>query len=92
MQRPLETRLQPNPNYNPQDEYYAGDPQYLQVENYENIRERYLALRTLWESRLVTDECAEARIADLTDLIYRKVQPQVTYIEEPESEQPSSST
>jgi hypothetical protein len=86
----VEKRWELNPNYDPENEYRTDEKPYIEHEDTENLMERYLALRYLWESELVTDECVEARLSELTDLCYRKAETYARSYPEPEQTPPAS--
>jgi hypothetical protein len=68
----LESQWILNPNYDPGDSDPRHEPQYMEHKIWEDPRERVLALRTLWEAELVTDEYVETYLAELSVLCSRR--------------------
>ena len=83
----VETRWDPNPAYDPNNAAYTEEKPNVENTVTENLHVRYLALRALWESGVVTDEYTEARLSELTDLLYRKVELYNSFEDEPETAQ-----
>jgi hypothetical protein len=69
----IETRWEPNPNYDPRTVEYTDERPYIEYNDMEHLFQRYAILRSLWESRAVTDEYVETRLNELIDLLSRKV-------------------
>jgi hypothetical protein len=80
----FENRWEPNPNYDPQTVEYTEQLPYIRHEQRGNLVERYMVLRVLWESGTITDQYAEARLDELSDIVYQQVETTGWYEPEPE--------
>jgi len=81
----FEERWEPNPNYDPRTVEYTEELPYVRHERWGSPIHRYAVLRALWESGAITDEYAEARLNELSDIVYQQVE-LGTWNEEPPQE------
>jgi hypothetical protein len=69
----FEHHWEPNPNYDPQPVDVTEERPYIRHENRGDVSHRLVVLRLLWEAGAITDEYAEARLNELSDLTYQQV-------------------
>ena len=68
----VETRWEPNPNYDLKTAEETGELPHIQQEFEEDLLDRHHALSVLWEYGIVTNEYAEARLNEITTSFAKK--------------------